>query len=125
LPIDRKTLEKVVNFVEEKKGRDMMLLDLRGISVITDYFLLVTGNSRIQTRAIADYLQEKLGVWDIRLLRTEGLAEANWVLMDCGDLVIHIMTPETRDFYNLERLWGDAPVVAAGNSRFEGSSLAD
>ncbi|MCL1918839.1 MAG: ribosome silencing factor [Peptococcaceae bacterium] len=125
MPIDRKTLEKVVNFVEEKKGRDMMLLDLRGISVITDYFLLVTGNSRIQTRAIADYLQEKLGVWDIRLLRTEGLAEANWVLMDCGDLVIHIMTPETRDFYNLERLWGDAPVVAAGNSRFEGSSLAD
>jgi ribosome-associated protein len=111
LPIDRTVLEKVAEFVEGKKGKEVLLLDLRGISVVTDYFLLVTGNSRIQTRAIAEYLQEELETLDIRLLRTEGLAEANWILLDCGDLVIHIMTPETRDFYNLERLWADAPVV--------------
>ena len=112
MPIDQHSLEKVVRFVEEKKGREVLLLDLREISVVTDYFLLVTGNSRTQTRAIAEYLQEELVTMGVRLLRTEGLADANWILLDCGDLVIHVMTPETRDFYNLERLWGDAPVVA-------------
>lgn len=114
--IDHQSLERIVKFVEEKKGREVLLLDLREISVVTDYFLLVTGNSRTQTRAIAEYLHEELDVWGIRLLRTEGLAEANWILLDCGDLVIHVMTPETRDFYNLERLWGDAPVVIIEDS---------
>jgi ribosome-associated protein len=108
LPIDQDCLEKVVRFVEEKKGRDVLLLDLRDISVVTDYFLLVTGNSRTQTRAVAEYLHEEMEALGVRLLRTEGLADANWILLDCGDLVIHIMTPETRAFYNLERLWGDA-----------------
>jgi len=111
LAIDRELLKKVVTFIEEKKGREIALLDLRGISVVTDYFLIVTGNSRTQTKAIAEYLMQEMDGWGIPLLRTEGLSEASWVLMDCGDLVIHMMTADTRDFYNLERLWGDAPTV--------------
>lgn len=109
--IDHEQLSKVVDFIEDKKGGDIIVLDLRGISMITDYFLIVTGNSKIQTKALTDHLAEKLPELGIPVLRTEGLPEAQWVLMDCGDMVIHIMTPETREFYSLERLWGDAKGV--------------
>ncbi len=104
-------LQGVIQIVEEKKGREAVLLDLQGISMVTDYFLIVTGNSSIQVKAITENLTEKLPEQGITVLRVEGLQEANWVLIDCGDLVVHVMTPEQRDFYKLERLWGDAKVV--------------
>ena len=68
-------------------------------------------SSTTQIKAISDYLVEKLPELGIAVLRKEGLPEAQWVLIDCGDIVIHLMTAETRDFYNLERLWGDAQAV--------------
>ncbi|NLL52312.1 MAG: ribosome silencing factor [Peptococcaceae bacterium] len=104
-------LSKVVNLIEDKKGTQITVLNLQGISIITDYFIIVTGNSTTQTKAITDNLVEKLPELGIKILRKEGLPEATWVLLDCGDLVIHIMTPETREFYNLERLWGDAQEI--------------
>lgn len=104
-------LKQAVSIVEEKKGYDTVLLNLKGISNVTDYFLIVTGNSTTQVKAITDNLEEKLPEAGIRILRVEGLPEAQWVLIDAGDLVIHVMTPEQRDFYNLERLWGDGEVV--------------
>lgn len=104
-------LQGAIEIVEEKKGREAVLLDLQGISMVTDYFLIVTGNSSIQVKAITENLTEKLPELGITVLRVEGLQEANWVLVDCGDLVVHVMTPEQRDFYKLERLWGDAKVV--------------
>jgi len=106
-----KQLQDVVQIVEDKKGRDTILLDLQGISMVTDYFLIVTGNSTTQVKAITDNLSEKLPEQGLAVLRIEGLQEAKWVLVDCGDLVIHVMTPDQREFYNLERLWGDAKVV--------------
>lgn len=106
-----KQLQEAVNVVEEKKGRDVTLLNLIGISMVTDYFLIVTGNSTTQVKAITDNLSEKLPDLGMPVLRIEGLQEAKWVLVDCGDLVIHVMTPDQREFYNLERLWGDAKVV--------------
>jgi ribosome-associated protein len=106
-----KQLQEAVKVVEEKKGRDVTLLDLQGISLVTDYFLIVTGNSTTQVKAITDNLSEKLPDLGLPVLRVEGLQEAKWVLVDCGDLVIHVMTPDQREFYNLERLWGDAKVV--------------
>lgn len=106
-----KQLQDVVNIVEEKKGRDVVLLDLQGISLVTDYFLIVTGNSTTQVKAIADNVSEKLPNLGLPVLRVEGLQESKWVLVDCGDLVVHVMTPDQREFYNLERLWGDAKVV--------------
>jgi len=106
-----KQLHGTVNIVEEKKGREAILLDLKGISMVTDYFLIVTGNSTTQIKAITDNLSEKLPELGVTILRVEGLQEAKWVLVDCGDLVIHVMTPDQREFYNLERLWGDAKVV--------------
>jgi len=106
-----KQLQEAVNIVEEKKGRDVVLLNLIGISMVTDYFLIVTGNSTTQVKAITDNLSEKLPDIGLPVLRVEGLQEAKWVLVDCGDLVVHVMTQDQREFYNLERLWGDAKVV--------------
>jgi len=111
LTIGYNQLGKVVDFIEDKKGGKITILDLQGISIIADYFIIVTGNSTTQTKAITNYLTEKLPELEIPILRKEGLPAASWVLIDCGDLVIHIMTPETRDFYSLERLWGDAQEV--------------
>jgi ribosome-associated protein len=111
LVIAHNQLSKVVNLIEDKKGTQITVLNLQGISIITDYFIIVTGNSTTQTKAITDNLVEKLPELGIKILRKEGLPEATWVLLDCGDLVIHIMTPETREFYNLERLWGDAQEI--------------
>ncbi|UWG96887.1 ribosome silencing factor [Dehalobacter sp. DCM] len=104
-------LQKVVGFIEDKKGQNISILDLKGISIIADYFMIATGNSTTQTKAITEHLVEKLPEAGIKVIRTEGLPEAQWVLIDCGDLVIHIMTPDTREFYSLERLWGDARTV--------------
>jgi ribosome-associated protein len=111
LLISLNQLKKVVDFIDDKKGSNTTILDLQGISIIADYFVIATGNTTIQTKAITEYLVEKLPDLGIPVLRKEGLPEALWVLIDCGDLVIHIMTPETRDFYSLERLWGDAREV--------------
>lgn len=112
MELDLKQLKYAVSLAEEKKGKDIILLNLKGISLVTDYFLLVTGNSVIQVKAIANYFEEKLPEMGIPVLRVEGLPEATWVLIDCGDLVVHVMIPETREFYNIERLWGDAEVMS-------------
>jgi len=112
LELNENILKNVVEIVEGKKARDVTLLNLKGISLVTDYFLIATGNSTTQVKAITDHLTEKLPELGIHVLRIEGLPEAKWVLVDCGDLVVHIMTPDQREFYNLERLWGDAKVVS-------------
>jgi len=111
LAISHDQLSRLADLIDDKKGRNISILDLRGISIITDYFIIATGNTTIQTKAIVDHLIEKLPEIGIAILRIEGLPEAEWILIDCGDLVIHIMTPDTREFYSLEKLWGDAKRV--------------
>lgn len=95
----------------EKKAQDVVLLETGKISIIADYFLIGTGNSRVQIRAICDHLRRQLKDDGFLPLRVEGYREGYWVLMDYGSLIIHLFQPEARDFYNLERLWGRAPVV--------------
>ena len=117
MELDQKMLKEVVNFVEDKKGLDIVLLSLKGISMLTDYCLLVTGNSTTQVKAITNHLEEKLPEIGVPILHVEGLPDAKWVLLDCaGDLVIHVMTPDQREFYQLERLWQEAEVVKFDNS---------
>jgi ribosome-associated protein len=111
LTITKEILEQVADLVGDKKGRNTVVLDLRDISVVTDYFLITTGGTPVQIRAIADHLEEKMPELGFQLLRTEGRETGRWVLLDYGDLVAHLMVPEDRDFYNLERLWGDAETV--------------
>ena len=91
-----------------KKALDIVLLDMDQLTVVCDYFLLCSGNSRTQVQAIADAVLESLEKTSGRKLRIEGYEGARWILIDAGDVVAHIFHEETRRFYDLERLWGDA-----------------
>lgn len=93
----------------DRKAEGVMTLDLRGISPATDFFVLATGNSDIQVRAIADHVVEELAKRSLRPLHIEGMDRARWVLLDFVDFVVHVFHPLARDFYQLELLWGDAP----------------
>ncbi len=95
----------------ERKARDVVALDLRGISTATDYFVVATGNSDIQVKAIADRVMERLRELGEKPTHVEGMETGRWVLLDYIDLVVHVMHPQARDFYQLEALWGDAATV--------------
>lgn len=103
--------EIIAKAADEKKARDIVILDMQGVSLIADYFLICHGNSTTQVRAIADNIAEKLKEQGIAPLRREGMDDAHWVLLDYGHCVVHIFTEEDRNFYGLERLWGDAKQV--------------
>jgi ribosome-associated protein len=87
----------------------LALLDLRGLSDFTDYFVIAGAESSRQVRALAERVEERLALADVRMLHREGAGEARWILLDYRDVVIHIFDEQTRQFYDLERLWGDAP----------------
>jgi len=106
----------------EKKGHDLHLLEVGQVSIIADYFLLATGNTAVQVHAIADHLVESLKKAGFYTLRIEGYREGWWVVLDYGSLVVHIFQPEARIFYDLERLWSEAPLVNLGEQE-ESSSL--
>jgi ribosome-associated protein len=93
----------------DRKAEGVLALDLRGISSATDFFLLATGNSDIQVKAIADRIIDELKKEGVRPNHVEGLQGGRWVLIDYVDWVVHVFHPEAREFYQLEHLWGDAP----------------
>lgn len=96
----------------DRKGGDILLLGMMDVSYLADYFVLVTGYSRVQIRAIAQAIEDKVEQeWQRQPLRTEGKAEGNWVLQDYGDVIVHIMMPKEREFYNLEAFWSHAEQV--------------
>lgn len=96
----------------ERNARETTLLDLRGVSDATDWFLIASGDSDTHTRAIADNIIERMREAGFRPAGVEGKASANWILLDFITLVIHVFLPRARDYYDLERLWGDAPALA-------------
>ena len=105
----RYALPDIVTIVRDaaldKKGEDLIEIDIAGKTIIADTFVIVTGRSKIQTRSIADAVAEKIREAGLRVARTEGYADGNWILLDLGSVVVHVFTPEMRAFYNLERLW--------------------
>jgi ribosome-associated protein len=108
-------LREVSRYAADKKAVDVVELDLRGVLGYTDYFLICSGNTGRQAKAIHDGILEGLKREHERLPRcVEGSGETGWILMDYLDVVVHIFTPETREFYRLEKLWGEAPEVAVG-----------
>jgi ribosome-associated protein len=101
---------KIAEIAADKKAADVRILDLRGIVSYTDYFVICSGNTERQTKAIHDAIHEELKKSHGLLpRRVEGNREARWVLMDYFDCVVHIFTPEARAYYRLEQLWGEAP----------------
>ncbi len=94
----------------DKKALDVLMLDMRKIPSVSDYFLIASGTSTTQVKAISDNIIEKLKIQGERVWHTEGEREALWILLDYGDVVAHIFQEDTRRFYELERLWGDVPV---------------
>jgi ribosome-associated protein len=96
----------------DKKAVDVVVLDVAPLLVVTDYFVICSGASAIQVRAIADEIEDRLRVEvGIKPIGREGESEGKWVLLDFGDLVAHIFQPAERDFYRLENLWGDAAKI--------------
>jgi ribosome-associated protein len=109
--------DEIARYAADKKARDVVELDLRGVLDYTDYFLVCSGNSERQTKAIHDGILEGLKHEHSTLpRRVEGVAKADWILMDYLDVVVHIFTPQTRDYYRLEQLWGEAPARVAGGA---------
>jgi ribosome-associated protein len=96
------------------KPQYLAILDLRGLSSFTDHFLIASADSARQVRAIADRVEERLTQAGVRMLHREGAREAHWILLDYQDVVVHIFDEQTRQFYDLERLWGDAPRRTVG-----------
>ena len=86
----------------------MIVLDLVGRTIVADAFVIATGRSKIQTRSIADGITEQVREAGFHVARTEGYSDGGWILIDLGNVIVHVFTPEQRAFYNLERLWGAA-----------------
>ena len=110
----------VADYAADRKALDIVQLDLRGIIGYTDYFVICSGRTERQTKAIHDAIHEGLKSAHRRLPeRVEGLPGARWILMDYLDVVVHVFTPEIREYYRLEQLWGEAPssrtAVGAGS----------
>jgi ribosome-associated protein len=103
---------KITDLIFNKKGYDVKILDLRKLTTITDYFVVCSGDSDTQVKAIADEVGKEMRDEGIRPWHTEGYQALNWILIDFVDVVVHIFKKETREFYNLEKLWGDAPMIA-------------
>ncbi len=97
--------------LDEKFGKDIVVLDISNISVMADYFLIATGNSTSQVKAMADEAAQQLHKIGIHSKQSEGYNSAEWILLDFGDIIVHVFNKESRQFYNLERVWGDATVI--------------
>ena len=95
----------------DKQGERVVVLDVRDLIVITDYFVISSGGSQRQVRTIVDEVERALRTQGVKPVRREGEREGGWVLLDFVDVVVHVFAPEERDYYELERLWRDAPTV--------------
>lgn len=106
-------VRSAVSAAEDRKAVDVKVLHLGQVSDFTEYFVICSGTNERQVQAIADAVEERLRAEKVRPLHIEGYNRGQWVLLDYGDLVVHVFLEEPRRFYALERLWGDAPDVTA------------
>jgi len=103
----KEKLDIAINALEDKKGENIKVIDISSISVIADYFVIVSGSNVNQLRAMADEVDEKLGKLGVQPRQIEGYTGGRWILMDYGDVIIHIFNEEDRLFYDIERIWAD------------------
>ena len=110
---DNEILTIAVKAIDSKRGENIRIIKIDELTVIADYFIIANGNSSTQVKALADEVEFKLSEAGLEPRRTEGYQGANWIVLDYIDVVIHIFHKETRDFYDLERLWQDGTEVSA------------
>ncbi len=101
----------IVDIAEDKKASNIILLDIRSVSVIADYFVICSGNSERQVKAIANGIEDELDDKEIAPSHKEGLDQGRWALLDYGDVIVHVFTTAERDYYRLEKLWSGAQTV--------------
>lgn len=110
----RQLAEKAAELACSKKAEDIVLMDLREVADFADYFVICTATSHAQMRAVADAILNGLEKTEHKIWHSEGYEVRTWILLDYVNVVVHVFLPETRSYYALERLWGDAPVEAFG-----------
>lgn len=104
-------LKIIAKAADSKRADDIKIIKIADLTIISDYFVSANGNSSTQTKAIADEIEFKMKEAGVSPLRTEGYQGANWIILDYGDIVVHVFYKETREFYNLERLWNDGEEI--------------
>ena len=104
-------LDAVVEILEDKKAKDVSMINLKDISILADYFVICSGTSTTHIKALADELEEKMRDAGFNYFHKEGYTTARWILLDYGEIIVHIFHDEDRNFYNLERLWSDGVVM--------------
>ncbi|BAU14095.1 iojap family protein [Leptolyngbya sp. NIES-3755] len=105
----------VAEAADERKGSDIVLLKVGDVTVLADYFVLVTGYSKVQVRAIARSIEDKIEeTMNRKPIRSEGFSEGTWVVEDFGDVIVHVMMPQEREYYGLESFWGHAARIPVG-----------
>jgi ribosome-associated protein len=108
---EKELMTLAVNAADDKKAEDIVVLNMNGISSVADYFIICHGNSDKQVQAIAREIKDQAHQNNVDVKRLEGFEEASWVLVDLGDVVVHVFHRDQRGYYNLEKLWGDAPTL--------------
>ena len=124
----RETKERLllaVNAAVQRKAKDLIIMKVKALSSFTDYFIICSGTSDRQVKAIADWLQESLKKAGITPLGIEGMQQGHWVLMDYNDIVIHIFYEPIREFYGIERLWSETPKMVIDDNATEIKALAE
>ncbi|MBP0959789.1 MAG: ribosome silencing factor [Oscillospiraceae bacterium] len=100
-------IEKIVTALDKKKAEDIKAINIHDLTILADYFIIASGNSTTQTKALADEVEYQLSLVGIEPTRTEGHSGSTWTILDYSDILVHIFYKETREFYSLERLWSD------------------
>ena len=100
-------LKTIVKALDSKRAEDIQVIGIGDLTIVADYFVIANGTSNTQTKALAEEVEFKLGELEINPIRTEGYQGATWIVLDYGDIVVHVFYKETRGYYNLERLWSD------------------
>ena len=114
-----------VEALDEKKGEDIKIIDIQGVTVIADYFVLASASNSSQTQALIDNVEEKLFKAGFECRQKEGNLSSTWVLLDYGDVIVHVFSKEDRLFYDLERIWRDGKVVGSVGSWTKSGTQSD
>ncbi|MDI3534203.1 MAG: ribosome-associated protein [Thermosediminibacterales bacterium] len=107
----RRVAEIAAKALDDKKAKDIVVLGIYNVSLIADYFVIASGTSTVQVKALADEVEERLQENGVDILHKEGYNDARWILLDYGDVVVHIFHEKERSFYDLERVWADAETI--------------